>query len=109
MAVLRWLSSKFADIAYKIDHIVIPDPDLSALATEAKATENKEAIIVAMPTIPTDYAKETTAEAAKLTAQLAVEKADAAKTAAQANQFAIGTPAQGQPSTLFEAIGILLF
>ena len=44
----RWFTSRFSSVEDKIDNIVIPDPDLSAIAHEANATANKEAIITAV-------------------------------------------------------------
>lgn len=49
------VSNAKGDIITAINNI--PEPDLSSLATEANATANKNAVIAAMPTIPTDYAK----------------------------------------------------
>ena len=54
------------------------------LATEENATANKEEIIAAMPTIPTDYAKEATSQQILTKATSAATDAAAAKTAAQA-------------------------
>lgn len=119
------------DVANAQTAIIAAMPSVSGLATETNATSNKQAILdaisaLSIPTvaqiqnglaktsdIPSDYAKETTAQAA-------ATDAAAAKTAAQgitgyalqgsgnATQTdiatAIGTPVSGQATDLFAAI-----